>query len=105
MQIKKLPPFDRWFKKLKDLQAKARIQARLDRLEETGHFGDVKTVEHPVCEMRFFFGDGYRVYYLQENESIVLLLIGGDKTSQQDDIKKAVQLAAAYLELKERHHD
>lgn len=44
MQIKKLPPFDRWFKKLKDLQAKARIQARLDRLEETGHFGDVKTV-------------------------------------------------------------
>ncbi|MDO5541762.1 MAG: type II toxin-antitoxin system RelE/ParE family toxin [Acinetobacter sp.] len=105
MQIKKLPPFDRWFKKLKDLQAKARIQARLDRLEVTGHFGDVKTIEHPVCEMRFFVGDGYRVYYLQENESIVLLLVGGDKTSQQDDIKKAVQLAAAYLELKEIPHD
>ena len=55
--------------------------------------------------MRFFVGDGYRVYYLQENESIVLLLVGGDKTSQQDDIKKAVQLATAYLELKEIPHD
>ncbi|MCH4248582.1 MAG: type II toxin-antitoxin system RelE/ParE family toxin [Acinetobacter populi] len=109
MQIKKLPPFERWFRKLRDVQAKSRIQARLDRLEETGHLGDVKPIEMPVCEMRFFFGDGYRVYYIQEQESIVLLLIGGDKTSQSDDIEKAKALAAAYLavqqEQRENDHD
>ena len=97
MQLKKLPPFERWFRKIRDVQAKSRIQARLDRLKETNHFGDIKLIEMPVCEMRFFFGDGYRIYYIQEQESIVLLLIGGDKTSQSDDIRKAKALAVAYL--------
>lgn len=87
------------------MQAKSRIQARLDRLEETGHFGDVKPIEMPVCEMRFFFGDGYRVYYIQEQESIVLLLVSGDKTSQSDDIVKAKALATAYLAVQQRQQE
>lgn len=95
--VKTLVPFQRWFKKLADRQAKARIQARLDMIAELGHFGDCKMVENPVCELRFFFGAGYRVYYIYEQEQIIVLLSGGDKASQQDDIEKAVALAKAYL--------
>lgn len=95
--IKTLPPFDKWLKKLADKQSKARILARIDILAKTGHFGDCKVVQHPVCELRFFFGSGYRVYYLQDGDNLVLLLVGGDKDSQQKDILKAIELAEGYL--------
>lgn len=68
-------------------------------IAEFGHFGDCKMVANPVCELRFFFGAGYRVYYIQDGEQIIVLLCGGDKDSQENDIKTASALAKAYLEL------
>ncbi len=84
--------FEDWFDRLKDKQAKVRIQARIDLVEE-GHFGDAKPVGEGVCELRFFFGPGYRIYYCQKGFEIVLLLVGGDKSTQDKDIKLAQQLA------------
>lgn len=84
--------FDDWFDNLKDRQAKTRIQARIDRVEE-GNFGDTEPVGGGVSELRFFFGAGYRVYYCKQGLEIVLLLVGGDKSSQSKDIKLAKQLA------------
>ena len=84
--------FDKWFTVLKDKQTKVRIQARIDRVED-GNFGDCKSVGEGVSELRFFFGSGFRVYYCQRGEQIVILLAGGDKSSQDSDIKTAIALA------------
>lgn len=81
-------PFDRWFKSLRDLRAAARILTRLDRLEN-GLEGDAKPVGEGVKELRIPEGKGYRVYYGWEEEKLVLLLCGGDKSSQQEDIERA----------------
>ena len=83
--------FDGWFSRLNDKQTKTRIQARIDRVEE-GNFGDHKSIGDGVFELRFFFGSGYRVYYCQHGEQIVILLAGGDKSSQESDIKTAIEL-------------
>jgi putative addiction module killer protein len=83
--------FDQWFLSLKDKQTKTRIQARIDRVED-GNFGDHKSIGDGVFELRFFFGSGYRVYYCQRGELIVILLAGGDKSSQASDIKTAIEL-------------
>ena len=84
--------FSKWFNNLKDRKAKARIQARIDRIE-MGHFGDVAPVGDGVSEMRIFCGPGYRVYFVQRKSILVILLSGGDKSSQQSDIKKAKEIA------------
>lgn len=86
--------FDSWFKSLRDNQAKRRIQARIDRME-SGHFGDCKPVGEGVSEMRVDIGPGYRVYFIQRGEGfeIVILLAGGDKSTQAQDIKTVLQLA------------
>lgn len=84
--------FDKWFSKLKDQQAKKRIQVRIDRVED-GNFGDSEPIGEGVSELRFFFGSGYRVYYCQQGQSVVILLAGGDKSTQSKDIKLALQLA------------
>lgn len=84
--------FDSWFIKLRDRKAKARIQARIDRLE-LGNFGDVEAVGDGVSELRIFYGPGYRVYFTKQSSVIVVLLIGGDKSSQSNDVKRAKQLA------------
>jgi putative addiction module killer protein len=86
------PVFDDWFLRLKDRQAKRRIQARID-LVEFGHFGDCKPVGEGVSELRIHAGPGYRVYFTQRGFEIVVLLAGGDKSSQDRDIKTALQLA------------
>ncbi|WP_370586142.1 type II toxin-antitoxin system RelE/ParE family toxin [Tessaracoccus sp. MC1679] len=85
--------FDRWLRKLKDRQGRLRILERIDRLAH-GNPGDVKSVGQGVLELRLSFGPGYRVYFTQHGDRLVLLLCGGDKSTQQQDIEKAHQLAA-----------
>ena len=81
-------PFDEWIDSLKDRRAKARIQVRLDRLS-IGLFGDWKSIGDGVYELRITEGQGYRVYYAKDGETIILLLCGGNKSTQNADIKKA----------------
>jgi len=84
--------FDSWFDALHDRKAKARIQARIDRAEE-GNFGDCEPVGKGVSEMRIHYGPGYRVYFKRFGREWVILLAGGDKSTQQTDIKTALKLA------------
>ncbi|SFX49075.1 putative addiction module killer protein [Janthinobacterium lividum] len=84
--------FDKWFSKLTDRRAFFRIQARIDRAED-GNFGDCKPVGHGVLEMRIDYGPGYRVYFTQRGIEIVILLAGGDKSTQAKDIQIALRLA------------
>ena len=84
--------FDAWFESLKDKQTARRIQARIDRAEE-GNFGDHKAVGEGVFEMRIHHGPGFRVYFIQRGLEIVILLAGGDKSSQSQDIETAHELA------------
>lgn len=81
-------PYTTWFKDLRDRKGKARIEARLRRLE-TGNYGDCEPVGEGVFELRLFFGPGYRVYFGEEAGNIIILLIGGDKGTQDNDIKRA----------------
>jgi putative addiction module killer protein len=85
------PSFDAWFSRLKDRQARVRIQARIDRVED-GNFGDHKSVGDGVCELRIAYGPGYRLYYSVRGLEIVILLVGGDKATQDADIAIAQQL-------------
>jgi putative addiction module killer protein len=84
--------FDKWFNHLRDRQAARRIQVRIDRAEG-GNFGDCSPVGHGVSEMRIHFGPGYRVYFVQHGLEVVVLLAGGDKSSQANDIAAAIGLA------------
>ena len=86
-------PFDEWLDGFKDKSTLARIAARLNRVA-LGNFGDVKSVGAGVSELRLAFGKGYRVYFAQEGDKIILLLCGGDKGSQDRDIREA----KAYLQ-------
>jgi putative addiction module killer protein len=92
IELRKTAVFSNWFKKLKDRRAKARIQARIDRLG-LGNFGDVAPVGQGVSELRIDYGPGYRLYFIQQGLTIVILLSGGDKDSQNADIIKAKELA------------
>ncbi len=83
--------YNRWFSKLKDPTTKGRILARLNRIEN-GNFGDHKTITKNLFELRLFFGPGWRIYYTLKNNTIVLLLTAGEKTSQTKDIAKAIEL-------------
>lgn len=90
--IRTTDAFDHWYGKLKDRQAKARIQARIDRAED-GHFGDCAPVGEGVSEMRVHVGPGYRIYFIQRAGELVILLAGGDKLSQQKDIAQVLKMA------------
>ena len=93
-EIEKTEMFDRWLRKLKDRKAVLAIANRLDRAI-TGNFGDVAPVGDGVNEMRIFTGPGYRLYYTIRHNRIILMLCGGDKSTQDKDIKKARNLANA----------
>ena len=89
--------FDKWFLKLKDRSVKNRVLARLSRLEN-GSFGDHKMVANRLYELRFTFGGGIRIYYAVHNYDVVLLLCGGNKSSQSKDILKAKELLLKFWE-------
>lgn len=84
--------FDAWFVALKDRRARARIQARIDRAED-GNFGDCRPIGEGVSEMRIHHGPGYRVYFKRSGSEVVILLAGGDKSTQASDIRIALELA------------
>lgn len=86
--------FDDWFMGLRDIRARVRIQTRIDRLE-MGNLGDSKSVGGGIVELRINYGPGYRVYYVQRGEVLVVLLCGGDKSSQQNDIARAKEISSA----------
>ena len=86
----------KWLKRLKDAEARARILVRIRRLSLTENFGDARPVGDGVYEMRVEHGPGYRLYYARRDNALVLLLIGGDKSSQQRDIAKAKKLNLEY---------
>jgi len=81
-------PYDQWFTKLRDLRAKSRIQIRVDRLA-IGLEGDSKSVGSGIRELRIPEGKGYRVYYGRDGDTVILLLCGGDKSTQSQDIERA----------------
>lgn len=92
VEVRQTEAFDNWFKSLRDRKAKARIQARIDRLE-LGNFGDVAPVGEGISELRIHYGPGYRVYFTQCGQVFVVLLAGGSKNTQDSDIKKAKELS------------
>ncbi len=87
--------YSRWFARLRDRQAKLRINDRIRRLL-LGNPGDVGPVGEGVSELRIDHGPGYRVYYLHRGDALVILLAGGDKDSQSRDIQRAIELARDY---------
>jgi len=92
IEVRKTEIFAKWLDGLKDRRARARIQVRIDRVE-MGNFGDVAPVGDGISELRIFYGPGYRVYFVQRGEVVVVLLSGGDKASQKSDIVKAKKIA------------
>jgi putative addiction module killer protein len=92
IEVRQTEVFSTWLRKLRDLQTLARIQIRIRRLS-LGNFGDVKPVGEGVSELRIDYGPGYRVYFQRTGSLLVLLLIGGTKSTQQSDIAKAKKLA------------
>jgi putative addiction module killer protein len=81
-------PFTQWLMRLRDGMSQKRILARIRRVEQ-GNYGDYKAVGDGIFELRLFFGSGYRVYFGEDDETLVVLLMGGDKDSQDRDIAKA----------------
>jgi putative addiction module killer protein len=92
-EVQKTEEFDEWLSSLSDQKAQAKIVSRIERLG-LGNPGDVKPVGEGISEMRVPHGPGYRVYFKQTNKSVVLLLCGGDKSTQDKDIKRAKEIAA-----------
>jgi len=95
VDIIKSATFDRWLRKLRDPRARARIEMRIRRLD-LGNPGDVEPIGSGLSEMRIDYGPGYRVYYMQQRSVLVVLLCGGDKSTQKNDIKKAKEIAAEW---------
>jgi len=92
LEIRKTAAFVQWLDGLSDIRARARVQARIERLA-AGNPGDVEPVGEGVSELRINYGPGYRVYFEQRGRALIILLVGGDKSTQARDIKTARRLA------------
>lgn len=92
VQVIRSDSFDRWLRNLRDRQVVARVRVRIDRLV-AGNAGDVRPVGEGVSELRINYGPGYRVYYLKDGKLLIVLLAGGDKSTQAKDIAEAKQIA------------
>jgi len=92
IEIRKTELFAKWIDDQRDIQAKARVLVRIERLA-SGNAGDVKPVGEGISEMRIDYGPGYRVYFTKRGSELIILLAGGDKSSQVADIKVALRLA------------
>ena len=92
VEIRQTDVYARWFRRLRDREARARIDSRIRRLS-LGNPGDLRPVGEGVSEMRIDYGPGHRVYFLQRGQALVVILAGGDKGSQERDIRRALELA------------
>lgn len=99
IEIRKTDVFGQWLDGLRDIQARARIQVRIERLA-MGNPGDVEPVGEGVSELRINYGPGYRVYFKKRGRELIILLAGGDKSTQAKDIKTALSLARSLSEQK-----
>ena len=90
--IEKTSEFDKWLRKLKDLRAKAKVLVWIQKLEQDEHFGDCEPVVDGIRELKIDYARGYRVYFKEQDGKIIILLIGGDKSTQQSDIEKAKEI-------------
>lgn len=95
MEVRQTPVFSDWMAALRDHRARAKIAARIDRLA-LGNPGDVAPVGEGVSELRIHYGPGYRVYFITRSQTLVVLLGGGDKSTQTKDVKAAKLLAAKF---------
>lgn len=92
IEIRKAEAFVQWLDGLRDIKARARVLARIERLA-SGNPGDVKPVGEGVSELRIDYGPGYRVYFVKQGQTVIVLLAGGDKSTQAKDIRTAIRLA------------
>ena len=97
IEVRKTEVFAQWLDGLRDIRARARVQARIERLI-MGNLGDAKAVGEGVWELRIDFGPGYRVYFKRRGRDLILLLAGGDKSTQARDIQRALRMARAVSE-------
>jgi putative addiction module killer protein len=97
IELKQTETFRKWRTQLKDAKVRGLIASRLDRLR-FGHLGDVEPVGQGVSELRIHYGPGYRIYFQKNGDTIIVLLCGGDKSTQARDIKAAQQLADNWSE-------
>ena len=90
--IEKTVEFEKWLRKLKDIRAKAIILFRIQKVEYDGHFGDCDSVGDGIRELKIDYAKGYRIYLKEKDGRLIILLVGGDKSTQQKDIKKAKEI-------------
>lgn len=95
--IKRMPEFDEWLNGIRDGMTRIRLARRLDKAQR-GLLGDVAPVGEGVCEMREFFGPGWRLYYIERDGMLIVMLGGGDKSTQPDDIARAIALSRTIAE-------
>lgn len=95
--IKRMPEFDEWLNGIRDGMTRIRLARRLDKAQR-GLLGDVAPVGEGVCEMREFFGPGWRLYYIERDGMLIVMLGGGDKSTQSDDIARAIALSRTIAE-------
>ena len=88
-------PLTKWLNNLKDARIRRRIIARLRRMEQN-HYGDCKHLQDGVFELRLFYGPGYRIYFGEDGETLIVLLCGGDKSTQDKDIQTAIRYWKEY---------